>query len=107
MKRAILPALIVVALIAVPTRSDDEADLKKQVETLQETVEAHEAQIVQLRAFMAAQQAEAGRLAGSLAKAQKQGYTYAGAAVDAKETLIGGLIAYAKASSGKKPKKQD
>jgi len=104
MKRVILPAFAFLALMALPTRSQDdkEADVQDQIDTLQEVVTQHEAQIAELTAYVKSQKAEAERLSAALAKAKQEGYLMAAPNHDAKQAMFDGLTRFARVSSGKK-----
>lgn len=105
MKRAIYPALLVALVLVVPALSQSEGeDLAKRVSVLEEKVAEQEGQITELSKHVEAVKKEAARLAKSLGKAEKDGFTYPAPNTAAKEELLKGLQRFAKVASGAKIK---
>ncbi|MGH7163656.1 MAG: hypothetical protein ACREID_09235 [Planctomycetota bacterium] len=100
MKRAIIPALLVALLFAVPAGSqDDAATLREEVDALKAKVEEQDRRIWTLHAYVDATKKEAKSLAKALESADKGGFTFPAPNADAKATLLKGLQAFAKTAS--------
>lgn len=103
MKRAIFPALLVALVLVVPALSQgDGEDLAKKVQDLEEKVAQQEARLVDLSKHVEATKKEAAKLVQTLAKAEKDGFTYPAPNITAREELLKGLQGYAKVASGKR-----
>ena len=103
MKRAILPALAIALLLAVPAiPQGGTSDTEKRIEQLEQAAADQQKQIKDLQGYVNALKKEAATLVKHLARADKGGFTYPAPNVDAKEELLKGLQSFAAvASSGK------
>ena len=110
MKRAILPALVLAFLIAIPAVSQDggtEDELAAKVEKLQEKVDQQELQLKRLETYAAATKAQAATLLKKLKFADEKGFIYPAPHTDARKALLYGLQDFASVASGGAPAKRE
>jgi len=108
MKRAILPALGLALLLALPAIPQDGGnDLQDEVDTLKEQVELQEKQIKELKEYVANQQKQAAALSKALGRAEKEGFLLPAPNNDAKKALLSGLKQFASVAAGGAPKADD
>lgn len=98
MKSYTLPLLLIGLVFAVPALSQGEKkddSLEKRVEALEKTVAAQKVSIDKLNKRVEAEKKAAADLSKKLKAARKGGFTYPAPNIDARESLLGGLEAYA------------
>ena len=84
MKRAILPALAIALLLAVPAiPQGGKSDTEKRIEKLEQAAADQASQIKDLQGYVTALKKEAATLDKHLAKADKSGFTYPAPNTDA------------------------
>lgn len=98
MKSYALPLLLIGLLFAVPALSQGEnkdVSLEKRVEALEKKVAEQKVSIDKLNKRVEADKKASAALAKKLKAARKGGFTYPAPNIDARESLLGGLEAYA------------
>jgi septal ring factor EnvC (AmiA/AmiB activator) len=107
MKRAILPALGLALVLSLPAVSQEEGDLRKEVDALKQKVEEQDAALKDLKTYVDRQKTQAARLAKSLAASEEQGFLLPAPNNDSRKALLAGLQEFAGVAAGGEPKPEE